>query len=440
MIFTSRFFLLLSLGIVPLLLSAIFPMLFFVALGFNLFLLLLAVLDFFLTPTAPKTLQAHRESDEALSVLVLNDVVVTVRNVSGKTVRFWVRDEPPGEFILHEETPRQVEMTLNPHQGQGFTYKVTPPARGDYSFGDIFFRFLGPLGLTQRGGRLAAAAVIPVYPNVRAVGEYELLLRRAQLTRTGTRRARMGGGGREFSSLRDYTQGDEYRTIDWNATARRNKVISKTFEAERSQDVLLLLDTGRLMRQEVAYAQKLDHVVNAALMLSHVIAEADDRIGVLTFDAKPQEWLAPRRGRAQVAGILRRLYAIRAEVVETDFREAFSYLSAHWRKRSLAVLFTDIADPDSSEMLLKEIVHLSRGHLVCVVLVRDPLLSQRMRQEPTEAIHVYEKAVAIETLAERQKARQMLENRGILVVDAEPQELSVELVAKYLTVKRRALL
>jgi uncharacterized protein (DUF58 family) len=439
-IFTSRFLCLLSLGAIPLLLSAVFPVLFIATLVANALLILIAIGDFLLTPKAEKALQAHRESDDILSVLVHNTVAVQVRNKSVRTLKFLVRDEPPGDFAIAPATPQQCTMQLESGRGQGFTYDITPPARGDYQFGDIYFRIWGPLGLTQRGGKIIAAAPIAVYPNVRAVGEYELLLRKAQLTRTGTRRARVGGGGREFSSLRDYTSGDEYRTIDWKATARRNRVTSRTYEAERSQDILLLLDTGRLMRQEVAYAQKLDHVINAALLLSHVISEADDRIGVLTFSDTPGEWLSPRRGRAQVASILRHLYAVRAEVVETDFREAFQYLAGHWRKRSLAILFTDIADPESSEMLLKEIMHLARGHLVCVVLVRDPLVSERVRQEPTEPVHAYEKVVAIETLAERQKARLLLENRGILVVDAEPQELSVELVAKYLTVKRRAML
>jgi uncharacterized protein (DUF58 family) len=215
-------------------------------------------------------------------------------------------------------------------------------------------------------------------------------------------------------------------------------VTARTYETERSQDILLLVDIGRLMRQEVDYAQKLDHVVNAALMLSHVVTEADDRIGILTFAEAPREWLAPRRGRAQVTGILQALYAARADIVETDYREAFRYLNSHWRKRSLVVLFTDIADPDSSALLLREITYLARHHIVCVVVVRDPLLSARVRQEPTQAVHVYEKAVATETLRDRRSALTLLEQRGVLVVDAEPQELSVDLVAKYLSVKRRS--
>jgi uncharacterized protein (DUF58 family) len=276
-------------------------------------------------------LSARRATDDALSVAAVNDVAVHVRNETPAPLRAEIRDEPPPEFDLTGST-RQAEMPLKPFEGRTLRYRVTPPARGDFAFGDVYARITGRLGLVVRQGRIPAAAPISVFPNLRAVGDYQLMLRRAHLTRAGSRRTRLTGGGRQFASLRDYTPDDEFRVIDWKATARRGKMTSRTFEAERSQDVLLLLDLGRLMRQEIAHTQKLDHVVNAALMLAHVVAEADDRVGLLTFAEDARAWIPPRRGRAQATDILHALYAARAEPVESDYRAAFRFLASRWRK------------------------------------------------------------------------------------------------------------
>lgn len=439
MTFTPRLFRLLALGVLPLLLSALYPPLALLGVLWNLLVGAAVVVDFLRSSRPEEVLSARRIVDDALSVAAVNEVSVRVRNETAAPLQITVRDEPPPEWEITEGT-RQIDLALVPYEVKTLRYAVTPPARGNFQFGDVYARLPGPLGLIVRQGRLPAAAEVPVLPNLRAVGDYELMLRRAHLVRTGARRTRVVGVGREFSALRDYTPDDEFRVIDWKATARRGKMTSRTFESERSQDILLLIDTGRLMRQEIAHTQKLDHVVSAALMLAHVAAEADDRVGLLTFADEARAWLPPRRGRAQVNDILDALYAARAEPLESDYRAAFRFLAARWRKRSLAVLFTDLADPESSAMLLAEIAQLARAHLVVCVVVRDPLVSGRARQMPDVPAQVYEKAVAEEVLADRRRALGILSRRGVLVVDAEPQELSAELVARYLHVKGRALL
>lgn len=441
MIFTRRFLYFVGALALPLALSGLFAPLALLSVAGNALLGLLALVDYLRTPRPDQALAVQRSADEALSVAAPNDVALRVRNQTGGPLNALVRDEPPPEFAIAAGSgARQERVRLAPFAQHTLRYQVVPPSRGDFFFGDVYARLTGPLGLVVRQGRIPAAAKTAVFPNLRAVGDYELLLRRAHLVRQGTRRTRLTGQGREFSSLRDYSPDDEYRTIDWKATARRGKVTSRTFENERSQDVLLLIDEGRLMRQEIGHTQKLDHVVSAALMLAHVVAEADDRVGLLSFADESRAWLPPRRGRAQANDILQALYAARALPVESDYRAAFRFLSARWRKRSLAVLFTDIADPDSSAMLLAEIAQLARAHLVICVVVRDPLVSERARQMPETVDHVYEKAVADEVLADRRRALGILGRRGVLVVDAEPQELSAELVARYLSVKSRALL
>jgi uncharacterized protein (DUF58 family) len=437
--FTPRLFRLLALGVLPLLLSSLYPPLALLGVLWNLLVGAAVVVDFLRSSRPEEVITARRIVDDALSVATTNAISLRVRNETAAPITITVRDEPPPEWAITEGT-RQSDLALGAYEVKTLRYAVTPPARGNFPFGDVYARLPGPLGLIVRQGRISAAAEVPVLPNLRAVGDYELMLRRAHLVRTGARRTRVVGVGREFSALRDYTPDDEFRVIDWKATARRGKMTSRTFESERSQDILLLIDTGRLMRQEIAHTQKLDHVVSTALMLAHVAAEADDRVGLLTFADETRAWLPPRRGRAQVNDILDALYAARAEPLESDYRAAFRFLAARWRKRSLAVLFTDLADPESSAMLLAEIAQLARAHLVVCVVVRDPLVSGRARQMPDAPAEVYEKAVAEEVLADRRRALGILSRRGVLVVDAEPQELSAELVARYLHVKGRALL
>ena len=440
MIFSRRFLWLMAAGIIPLLLSGLFAPLALLAVVWNVVLFSLALLDYVRCARPDHAFSVNRVTDDALSVAASNTISLHVRNETAQKVNAFVRDEPPPSFALGTGETRQVARRFAPFETWTMVYSVTPPARGDFTFGDVYVRVTGPLGLVIRQGKIAAAKPTSVFPNLRQVGDYDMMLRRAHLVRQGARKTRITGGGREFASLRDYTPDDEYRTIDWKATARRGKVISRTFEAERSQDVLLLLDLGRLMRQEIAQTQKIDHVVNAALMLSHVVAEADDRVGLLTFADQAKAWLPPRRGRAQAQDILQALYASRALPVESDYRAAFRFLSARWRKRSLAVLFTDLADPESSAVLLAEIGQLSRAHLVLCVVVSDPLIEERARQTPTQAVQVYEKAVAEEVISDRRRALALLEKRGVLVVDAPPQEVTADLVARYLSVKSRALL
>ncbi len=440
MIFSRRFLWLVGAGVVPLLLSALFAPLALLGVVWNVALFALVVVDYLRCAKPDQTFAVQRVLDDALSVAAANTVTLVVRNQTPNRINALLRDEPPPSFALGENETRQAAHTFGPFEQWSLNYSVTPPARGDFMFGDVYARITGPLGLVVRQGKIEAARNASVFPNLRQVGDYDLMLRRAHLVRQGARKTRIAGGGREFASLRDYTPDDEYRTIDWKATARRGKVISRTFEAERSQDVLLLLDLGRLMRQEIAQTQKIDHVVNAALMLSHVVAEADDRVGLLTFADTARAWLPPRRGRAQAQDILQALYGARALPVESDYRAAFRFLSARWRKRSLAVLFTDLADPESSAVLLAEIGQLSRAHLVLCVVVSDPLIEERAKQTPTQATQVYEKAVAEEVIADRKRALALLEKRGVLVVDAPPQEVSADLVARYLSVKSRALL
>ena len=187
-----------------------------------------------------------------------------------------------------------------PDSRHAAAYHLRPTQRGDYEFGDIYLRVRGRLGMVHRLVRVPAARQVKVYPNMRETARFDLLARRGRLQQAGIRKARLQGAGREFESLREYQPDDELRRIDWKATARRGELISRQYEVERSQNVMLVLDVGRTMLAEVDGIQKLDYAINAALMLAYVATQSDDKVGLLVFADTVQTYLAaqerPRAG------------------------------------------------------------------------------------------------------------------------------------------------
>jgi uncharacterized protein (DUF58 family) len=281
---------------------------------------------------------------------------------------------------------------------------------------------------------------VKVYPNLSEAAQFSLMARKGRLQQVGIRQARLQGAGREFESLRDYMPDDELRRIDWKATARRGKLVSRQYEVERSQTVLLALDVGRTMLAEIDGVPKLDYALHAALLLAYVASLTEDRIGLLVFSDTVHTYLPPKRGRSQVYAILDAVYNAKATLAEPDYRAAFAYLHARWRRRSLLVCFTDLWDPDSSRQTISELVSQQPRHLTAAVTLLDTRVLRLAEQEADTAPHIYEKAVAMQVLEDRKRANATLSQRGVLVVDSRADKLSAELVNRYLEIKERTML
>ena len=436
---TLRFVVLLALGALPLLLVGAVPWLLSAVLIYNALLAAATLADFLAAPKPEAALSLTRTVDEKLSLGVANPVTVTAQNKSQATLRLRVRDLPPPTFDLDSSAERALTLPPDPRP-LAFVYHVTPPAKGDFLFGDLFFRYAGKLGLIERQGVIRAAQTVKVYPNLVETAKYELLARRGRLMQLGIRTAKVRGGGSEFESLREYVPGDEYKKIDWSATARHGKLITRQYEAERSQNIVLLLDTGRNMLQAIQKMAKLDYVVNTALMLAYVAAAGDDKVGLMAFDAEVRAYLPPAKSKAQVYGILESLYNLDARMVETDYKAAFQNLATRWRRRSLIVLFTDLVDPDSSAQILDAVPMLSDSHRVVCVTVSDPNILAAADSLPEDSAGVYQKAVATQVLQERRAAISILKRRGVWTVDSPPEDLSADLINHYLDLKARSLI
>lgn len=397
------------------------------------FALILFALDWRLAGRVDR-FDVARVHDTKLSLGAENAVTVSVRNRARRGTRLTVRDEAPEEFKI--ET-RVLEGEVPPLGTWTGVYHLQPLRRGDYKFGDLHLRWLGPLKLVVRQGRVKAAEPVKVYPNLLDVRVYDLLLRRNRLQEMGLRTTRMFGEGTEFERLREYLPDDEFRRINWKATARRNRPVTVEYQTERSQSVIAVLDTGRMMQSPVADIAKLDYAVNAVLFLTYVATGKGDRVGMMSFADDVSHYLAPRQGRGQFYRMLEVLYAVDATQVEPDYRKALTYLAVKQRRRALVVIFTDLSSGASMDSLVAQVSLLARSSLPLVVTISDPDIHAASKQKPSDSLTVYQRAAATQILDERRVALDTLRRRGVLTLDVPANQLSFSVINRYLELKGR---
>ncbi len=397
-------------------------------------LAILAITVDALTLPRADAFRVQRMRERVLSLGAANRIELRLEHGLTTPRRARLRDEPPP---LCDYDQREFTLTLQPQRPAQVVYHLTPRYRGEARFEDVFLRVEGRFGLTARDYRLPAREIAPVYPNLLQMREYDLLRHRGRLQQMGFRQLRLRGQGTEFESLREYTPDDEFRRIDWKATARRGKPIVRDYQTERSQNVILMLDAGRNMLAEVEGRRKFDAVLNAALMLAYVAVQMDDKVGALVFADEIDLFSPPHRGRAQVGKLVDALHDAQPRLVEPDYLYAATYLAKRWRKRSLIALFTDLIDPDASRMALHALGTLARQHLCVTITVSDPRLHTWSQQTPETPAELYRRAVAIQTLDDRLAAMRTLERMGVHCIDAEPDTLVANLVNYYLQVKAR---
>lgn len=416
-----------------------------VGLGWLAVTILLAVADAQFSPAA-RDLQWSREHDPKLSLGAWNVVTLRVRNRSSRPVHLRARDVVPTWILPQGNTGEG----MCPAGGAWeLRYRVFPLHRGDYVLGPVAARCLGPLGLASRQRTVRLEDEVKVYPNLLALRSYEALVRRDRLQAIGLRNSRRWGDGTEFERLRDYTPDDEYRRVNWKATAKRGAPIVVDYQVERSQNVILALDTGRLMStrlpltlrhdapEGVPALTRLDHAVNTSLLLAYVTQEYGDRTGLLAFSDSVSRYLHPRAGRQQFLAVTEALYNLESSVTETDYGDTLDYLAFRNPRRSLIVIFTDIADRDSAAVLVQHVTHLARRHLPLVVTLQDPAIRALAQAPPTDSDAVYARAVARKLLDDRETVLLELQQRGVLTLDVSAEKVSSSVINRYLEVKAR---
>ncbi|MFN8412952.1 MAG: DUF58 domain-containing protein [Anaerolineales bacterium] len=381
--------------------------------------------------------EVERHHESKLSLGVQNPVTISVRNRSRRGTSFEVRDEAPEAFQIETRLLSGTVQALNRWTG---VYHLQPLRRGDYVFGNITLRWKSPFGLVFRQGTVNATGSVKVYPNLLDVRMYDLLLRKNRLQELGLRTTRMFGEGTEFERLREYLPDDEYRRINWKATARRHRPVTVQYQTERSQTVIAVLDTGRMMQSPVANIAKLDYAVNAVLFLGYVATGKGDRVGVMSFADDVTHYLAPRQGRGQFYRMLEVLYAVDAQQIEPNYHKALTYLAVKQRRRALVVIFTDLSSGASLDSLVAQVSLLARSSLPLVVTISDPDVHAAANQEPTDSLTVYQRASAAQMLDERRIVLDTLRKRGVLTLDVPANQLSLAVINRYLELKGRTML
>jgi uncharacterized protein (DUF58 family) len=417
-------------------LAAVSPGLGLIAALYNAGLLIVAVRDLALLPDA-SGYEVKRVVPEPFSLGESEEVTVAIDNPAAAGLMAAIADHAPAELAPQ---PREVRGRFDGAGSLRLSYRTASPRRGAYRFGPTDLQVWRDGGWWRRQVRFQRPAAVAVFPNLVAIKRMQLTLRRGLRAMSGLRRAKPPGASTAFAGLRDYVRGDDFRRVSWSATARRDRPVVVEVEAERGQQVLIALDCGRLMTAPAGNLDKLDHAVNAALMLAWVAQASGDRVGLMTFDDHVTGFIKPERGSAQVRRLTEALYAVKAQYVEPDFGHAMTHVALRVGRRSMIVVLTDVQDPEASKELVAHCLRLAGKHLVLVVAMSDPAVLAARDAPITTSSRAYEWAAAEEFVASRRESFELLRRGGVLGLDVVAGGLSPALVERYLELKERALL
>ncbi len=352
-----------------------------------------------------------------------------------RAVRLELLAEQRGDL----DPPEIVAAELPPGGEAPALLRLLPRRRGRVHLDRLWLRWRGPLGLVELMRVVAVDRAIDVLPNVRGV-EGAALRFLAQEAVFGVKPQLQRGEGAEFEALRDYAPGFDTRFIDWKHSARHRRLLCKEFRIERNHQLVLAFDTGYLMREPIAGMPRLDHAINAGLLLAWISLKGGDLVGAFGFDAAVRQYLAPQRGTAGFARLRQAAAELDYRSEETNFTLGLAELDARLKRRALVVLFTEFVDTVTAELLIESIGRVARRHLVLFVTLRDPLLQRTADRAPERFADVAEAVIAHDLLRERSIVFERLERLGVHCLDVPSRGLSVALVNRYLMVKERGLL
>ena len=411
---------------------------------FDCLIISLAIID--RLKNKPDRIQISRRSLGKLSIGRDNPVILVI-TTGQKPAKICIYDHYPREFTTQTNYQAKLPLELNlPSQTeQEITYTVHPQKRGEFPWGDIQVRQLGSWGLAWDNWQVSAATKTLVYPDL--VGLRQLTVKLTLENSGAMKRSRRLGIGTEFAELREYRTGDDPRLIDWKATARRISTNTTTtalqvrvLEPEQEQTLIILLDRGRLMTAQVQGLSRFDWGLQATLSLAVAGLHRGDRVGVGVFDRKMHTWLPPERGQKQLSHLVESLTPIQPELLEPDYVGAVTHLVKQQSRRALVVLITDIIDSTASRELLAALGRLTPRYLPFCVTLRDPEVDFQAQGLTPNLRAAYSRAVALDLLNQRQFAFAQLKQKGVLVLDAPVQQISDQLVDRYLQLKAKNLL
>ena len=359
-------------------------------------------------------------------------VTVTVR---GRWMRAEVEVRAEVNDIL--QMPPPVLARLKSRQANRVVIPLTANRRGSGALDRLWLRWHGPLGLIRRAMVVQCSGSVAVVPNSEGVRTLALQLFSNREFMTGLKRQRFISDGSEFESLREYTPGYDHRAIDWKASARHVKLLCRQYRAERNHQVILAFDTGHLMAEPAGDIPKLDHAVNAGLLLSYVCLKTGDRVGTFSFDQKVGTYSPPRGGVQTFRQVQSFSAGLKYGHDETNFTLALTDLMTRLRRRSLVVVFTEFVDTITAELMIENVRRLGQRHLVLFVTFRDETLDALIHDLPDDLIELNRSVIAADFLDERHVVLAKLRRQGIHVIEARTNDMPARVINRYLEIKRR---
>lgn len=361
-----------------------------------------------------------------------NKIEVRVESSYGFPLRLNVIDEVPFVF---QRRDIDFALSLSKLEGKTIIYHLRPTKRGVYGFGKIRVFALTPIGLIKRRFTCGNDKDIKVYPSYLMLNKYELLAISNNLSDVGIKKIRRAGNNTEFEQIKDYVSGDDYRTINWKATARRNKLMVNVYTDEKSQQVINVIDKGRVMQQAFNGMTLLDYAINASLVLSHIAMHKEDKAGVITFEKQFDSFVRPERSKTHMQEILDNLYHQETTFGESDFSSLCVNVSRFVTKRSLLIIYTNFYGQNALNRQLSYLKQLSNNHVVLVVFFEDTELDKYSREPSRTMQDYYCHAIARNVTYEKQAVVATLRQNGIYALLTKPENLTVGVINRYLEMK-----
>jgi uncharacterized protein (DUF58 family) len=432
--FTLRFFLAMGGCILLFIISFFKPDLMPLAKACLLVLTALTVMDYVFLFFVGKKPFANRQTADRFSNSDDNKVELQIRNEMPFTVDVEIIDELPEQF---QKRDWKVKQRFRAMEQRNIVYKLRPVERGEYRFGDIIIYIKSLLGLLMRRHDIAAQMMVPVYPSFMQLRKYELMSQTTIKTQHGNKRMRKIGHSMEFEQIKEYVRGDDIRTINWKATARKGLLMVNNYTDEKSQQVYCMIDKGRLMKMPFNNLTLLDYAINSTLVLSNVCLQKQDRIGLITFSHKPGTLLAADRKPIQRENILQLLYNQETAYLESDFEMLYLQVRNRIKHRSLLVLYTNFESLSGLRRQLNYLRSIAKHHLLLVVFFENTELHKLSHLNAGNIEEVYIKTVAEKFEFEKRLIVKELSKYGILSVLTTPENLTVNTVNKYLEIKAK---
>lgn len=429
---TRALLLLAAAPLIASLLSLFNPWLLRAALLLDLGLVVLAIIDGLLA--LRRKVSVQRTAPDVMSLSRRNRVSLRLRSESRGSLTVALNDDL-FEGAQSDDLP--LKVALKGRTTAVVEYHVEPSLRGAHALGDHHLRLPSLFGLWTLQRRIPASKLVRVYPDLKQLQQFDLLSkqdRELSLVRV----SRQKGGESEFARLRDHVPDDDSRRVDWKATARRQKLTVREYQLESNQNLMFLLDAGRVMTGVDSGISRFDHALNASLMLAHVAARGGDRVGALGFDDTLRVFMTPQAGRQASRAIIQATYDLFPRLVEPDFDLAFQSLASRVKNRTLVILFTHVIDFSAAETLVRRVRAIAKRHLPLIICFRD--LEVEALADPKGSSDLYLKGAAAEHLRWQKSLIHELKRGGAMVLETTARELTGKLVSRYLQIKAQRLL